>query len=317
MRQAGRYLPAYRKIRADHSMKDICREPVLAAEISYDPVRELGVDAAIVFSDILLPLESMGMSVEYLEGTGPVVDNHGPSDLFNIEPYDPESDPFKPWETIRAFRKMHRGIPIIGFSGGPVTIASYAISGKSDRDLSILRKMMHSRGAEFSRFASELKEMIILNVKEQIKSGADAVQIFESWLGGLSRDEYSNYIFPMHQEILSEIGKVPTILFSTSSHHLFTMISETGTDFISVDWKESLAHISQELKGSVGLQGNLDPMLAQDFPSEAISETKRIMDSMKYNPRYIFNLGHGVLPNTDPDTLKEIVGTVHRAGAEK
>ena len=312
MRQAGRYLPSYNKIRSTHSIRDICSDPAISAEITYDPVSEIGVDSAIVFSDILLPLEAMGLHIDYLEGTGPVVENVKKDGVLRIDSYDPDADRYKSWETIRIFRKNHGDIPIIGFCGGPVTIASYAMNGKADRELANFRRLMHAKTRQVTEILSELKEMIIANAREQIRAGADAVQIFESWAGSLSRDEYQRAILPIHREIFSEIGKVPTILFSTASHHLIRMLTATGTDFISIDWRENLPEISSEIPHEIGIQGNLDPMLAESFPKEAFGEARRITESMKDRNRYIFNLGHGVLPGTDPATLREIVNIVHQ-----
>ena len=312
MRQAGRYLPSYNKIRSNHSIKDICSDPAISAEITYYPVSEIGVDSAIVFSDILLPLEAMGLHIDYLEGTGPVVETVKKDRDLQIGSYDPSADRYKSWETIRIFRKNHGDIPIIGFCGGPVTIASYAMNGKADRELANFRRLMHAKARQVSEILSELKEMIIANAREQIRAGADAVQIFESWAGSLSRDEYQRTILPIHREIFSEIGKVPTILFSTASHHLIRMLTATGADFISIDWRENLTEISSEIPHEIGIQGNLDPMLAESFPQEAFSEARRIAESMKDRNRYIFNLGHGVLPSSDPATLREIVNIVHQ-----
>ncbi|MGC8505982.1 MAG: uroporphyrinogen decarboxylase [Thermoplasmata archaeon] len=312
MRQAGRYLPSYNKIRSTKSIKDICSDPVISAEITYDPVSELGVDSAIVFSDILLPLEAMGLHVDYLEGIGPTVETGKRDRDFQIGSYDSNADKYKSWETIRIFRKNHRDVPIIGFCGGPVTIASYAINGRADRELANFRKFMYAKARQVSEILSELKEMIIANAREQIRAGADAVQIFESWAGSLSRDEYQRTILPIHREIFSEIGKVPLILFSTASHHLTRMLTATGTDFISVDWRENISEISAEIPNEIGIQGNLDPMLAESFPEEAFGEARRIAESMRDRNKYIFNLGHGVLPGTNPATLREIVKIVHQ-----
>lgn len=315
MRQAGRYLPGYSRIRREHGIKEICRDRDLTLAVTEEPLDLLGVDAAIIFSDITIPLESMGFVVEFSEGVGPVIPNSltkNPT-LSGISEFLPSEYGYATYDAISKFKNTSPGMPIIGFSGGPLTLGSYAIRGRADKDLSYSKKLMFSNDRGFSELMDMLKEMIILNCKEQIRSGADAIQIFDSWAGYLSPYWFKKYADRYLREIQAELSGIkPTIYFSTQTCGMPEELTNLGFDFLSIDWRCDISHFSKMMGDRVGLQGNLDPSVVSDSPSRAIAESGDIVRSMAGIDRYIFNLGHGVLPHTNPETLREIVKTVHQ-----
>ena len=314
MRQAGRYLQGYRNVRKHHSIKDICRDASLTLQVTEEPVKEIGVDAAIIFSDIMLPVEAMGFRLDFREGTGPVVENSLKSnpELSGIIRYDPHNYRYATLEAISKFRENNTGVPIIGFSGGPVTIASYLAQGRPDRDLAFTKSLLLKEHPGFLSILEMVKEMVIENSRQQIKRGAAAIQIFDSWSGYLSPYQFRKYSRDYLQEIASELSSSSrTIYFSTQTGGMIPELRETGFNFLSLDWRMRLHDVSKHLDHDIGLQGNLDPSLVSGSPSEALTETRAIISEMRQFPPYIFNLGHGVLPDTNPQTLKDIVKLVH------
>ncbi|WP_393971867.1 uroporphyrinogen decarboxylase [Oxyplasma meridianum] len=314
MRQAGRYMRGYSEFRKSKSIKELCMNPEIIREITYEPVRELGVDSAIIFFDIMLPAEALGFRVDFRENHGPVIENSIASDPsmkklhdFNI------SDFYYPLEaSIRNFREKHSNVPIIGFAGGPLTIASYLMAGSSDRDLLFLKKTLGSDTSSFRRIMEMVTEMVIQVSKIQIRAGSAAIQIFDSWSGNLSPNTFSQFVKPYLDEIVSDLsGLVPLIYFSTSTAGLLKNIYDLGFDFLSLDWRMDLREVMERYGTKKGIQGNLDPSLAERFPEQAFKEAMMIAKDMRDFDRYIFNLGHGVLPGTDVKTLKKIVEIVH------
>lgn len=312
MRQAGRYMPSYQEVRKRRSIKEICRDPAVVEEVSFLPVRELGVDAAIIFSDILLPAEAMGFDLRYQEGLGPVISNPfgSPSRSSPVE-YDASGDIYSPSRAIKIFREKHASTPIIGFCGGPITVASYLIKGESDRDLAATRTLMYRNPSDYDDFLQMVTEAMITVLKSQISAGCDAVQIFDSWAGSLSREQFTHYREKFLSDLFSELGHARSIYFSTSSWHLLDQLRQVKANFLSLDWKNDLSAISPVIGDHVGLQGNMDPVLAQTGGEACNSEAMRITESMLHRKNYVFNLGHGVLPGTNPDTLRDIVNIVH------
>lgn len=314
MRQAGRYLKGYSEFRKSYSIKELCMNPEITGEITYEPVRELGVDAAIIFFDIMLPAEALGFKVDFKENQGPVIENSYASDHSMKKLHDFISSDFRyPLDkSIRNFRENHHDVPIIGFAGGPITIASYLMAGSSDRDLSFLKKTLGSDTSSFRNIMEMVTEMIIETAKIQVRAGSNAIQIFDSWSGNMSPYTFTEYVEPYLQEIVSDLsGSVPLIYFSTSTSGLLRNISRLGFDFLSLDWRMNLNEIREMYGSKVGLQGNLDPSLVEKFPEQAFREAGIIAESMNDFDRYIFNLGHGVLPQTEVKTLKKIVEIVH------
>ncbi len=314
MRQAGRYLEGYSNLRKTMSIKELCMIPEIIEKITYEPVRELGVDAAIIFSDIILPAEGLGFTVDFKENLGPVIGNSlvGERSMKNLHGFISSEFKYPLDKSITYFREKHPEVPVIGFVGGPLTIASYLMAGSSDRDLSMSKRIMGTDPASFTSIMKLVTGMVIEVSKLQIRSGAIAIQIFDSWSGNLSPYTFSSLVKPYLEDIVSEIsGSVPLIYFSTSTAGLLPVISGLGFDFLSLDWRLDLRDISERYGPGMGYQGNLDPSLVENFPARAFLEAKLIAESMKSSDRYVFNLGHGVLPGTKVKTLKKIVEIVH------
>jgi uroporphyrinogen decarboxylase len=312
MRQAGRYLPKYHELRKNRSIMEITLDPNTVEEISYLPVNEIGVDASIIFSDILLPVETMGFKLHYEDGKGPMISNSVLSGQNSkIMDYEPAADPYLPVEAVRLFKSRHPSTPLIGFCGGPVTVASYLIKGESDGDLAATRSLMYRKPDVYRRILRHVTDAMILLLKSQISAGCDVVQIFDSWAGSMSRDQFQQYRENFLSDIFTELGSSRSIYFSTSSWHLVDQLKELGATFLSMDWRSDLSSLIGVVRSGTGLQGNLDPVLSQSGSQACETETRRIVDSMLDQDGYIFNLGHGVLPGTDPGTLRDIVNIVH------
>ncbi|MHB1708267.1 MAG: uroporphyrinogen decarboxylase [Thermoplasmataceae archaeon] len=314
MRQAGRYLPGYTEARKSRTIKEMCMDPALLVKLMEEPINKLGVDAAIVFFDILLPLEAMGVTVDFADGTGPVVQpaaHEGP--YASLLEFDQREMKYPLIETVRKFKEMHTDIPLIGFSGGPVTMLSYLLSGGADRDMTVTKRAISSNEHLFRENMALLTEMIIALLKMQIRAGADVVQIFDSWAGFFSPYQYNSLMKKYLSEIVSELSplKRKVIYFSIATSGIVPQIVESGVDYISADWRSRLSLVDSIASGKVGLQGNLDPTIAASSPTGALMETGQILNDISYKQDYIFNLGHGVLPNTDYRTLQEIVRMVH------
>ncbi len=308
MRQAGRYLPYYREIKGGKTIKDICMDSALTADISYYPVSELGVDAAIIFSDILLPLESMGMNLDYVEKTGPLLSPV--KNLESLETFEKKAFDYPLSDSIRKFKAEHSGVPLIGFTGGPITLASYIIAGRSDRDLAVTRRFAYLKPALFAEILDLCADAVIKLSRYQKEAGADVIQIFDSWAGSLSSIQFEMTYRPFLQDIRSEL-EFPLIYFSTGTSGMIRSIADAGFDFLSVDWRADLLQVAREAGNSTGIQGNLDPFVVENSMPSALQEASVILERMKGRDNYIFNLGHGVLPATDPETLKKIVELVH------
>lgn len=313
MRQAGRYMPEFSQIRNGRSIREMCKDTETVAHITELPVRKLGVDAAIIFHDILLPLEAMGLRVEYGKD-GPsvrsnVMDLMARGKFFE---YSKENDNYPLPESIHKFREGNPGVPLIGFSGGPITLASYIISEKRDGDLSLVRRMIHNEPQRFSEILRILTEMIIGFSKAQLRAGVSVIQIFDSWAGYLSGDMFSKIYSSYLREISAELsGLAPTIYFSTGTWHVQSVLEELGFDYLSVDWRRDILSYSNAIKESLGIQGNLDPALAASDLNVVKAEVMRIANGMKWKNNYIFNLGHGVPQFGSENILKEIVREVH------
>ena len=309
MRQAGRYLPSYMRYREKMGIQEMMSSPDIIVEITHDPVEVIGVDAAIIFSDITTPLAGMGLRVKFLDSVGPVVENNlESSGISAIGEFDASSFDHPVMVAISRYKDRYRE-PLIGFAGGPITLLSYIVSYGVDRDLFKVKKLMLAENQIYRTAMRRLTDMVIDFARMQIRSGIDAFQLFDSWAGYLSPREYEEYVKPYIMEIMQEIsGSVPTIYFSTMTSSYITDMG-IASDFYSLDWRVDIGKISSSISEDIGIQGNLDPAIVNyDY---SLKEAKRIIDSVHGRIRYIFNTGHGLLPSTDPEKLKRLVEYIH------
>ncbi|KJE49759.1 MULTISPECIES: uroporphyrinogen decarboxylase [Acidiplasma] len=312
MRQAGRYMKSYNEIKKNLSIRDICMDPDITERITYSPVDLLGVDAAIIFADIILPLEAMNYDIDF-SNTGPVIYNgyQKNRDLKNIIEFDEKNLKYKTADAIKLFKERHKDVPLIGFSGGIITVLSYVLSGSSDNNLTYTKSVI-LRDKKFRLYKELIKDMIIKYLKMQINAGVDAVQIFDSWLGSLSPYIFEKNLKSDIFDIINEIkSNIPIIYFATGNSGMIGEFNDINPDFLSVDWRIKINDARVMLRNTIGIQGNLDPYVVQYDENAAIEETNYILNSMKSHDNYIFNLGHGVLPDTQESTLKRIVSFVH------
>ncbi len=320
MRQAGRYLPEYRKLREKYGFLELCKNPELAAEITLMPLRRFPLDAAIIFADLMTPLEAAGVKFELREGVGPIIEEPVRSlkDVENL--FVPESDEIAP-ETIQAIHFVKRelkGVPLIGFAGAPFTLASYLVEGKGTRDFALTKQFMFSEPKAWHRLMEKLTNLVVRFLKAQVSAGADAVQIFDSWVGCLSPDDYKAFVLPHMKRLFEETDElgVPRIHFGTGTAALLTLMKEAGGEVIGLDWRVHLDEAWQRLNFEVAVQGNLDPATLLG-PFEFVRE--RTLDILKRaggRTGHIFNLGHGILPQTDPDNIARLVDLVHSASQQ-
>jgi uroporphyrinogen decarboxylase len=316
MRQAGRSLPEYRSARGDGSILDAIRRPELAAELTLQPVRRYGVDAAILFSDIVVPVASVGFGVEVEQGRGPVVDRpfRGPDDLARLRPLEAESDTGFVLETIGLVTKELEplGIPLIGFAGAPFTVASYLIEGGPSRVYAHTKALMRGDPGLFARLLDVLADMALVSLRAQVRAGASAVQLFDSWVGALSPADYVTHVLPATHKVfagLADLG-VPRIHFGVGTGELLALMAVAGAEVVGVDWRVPLDEARRRLGPGYALQGNLDPTICL-APWDVIETQTRDVLKRGGGTGHVFNLGHGVLPETDPDVLARIVQLVH------
>jgi uroporphyrinogen decarboxylase len=316
MRQAGRSLPEYRARRGAGSILDAVRRPELAAELTLQPVRRYGVDAAILFSDIVVPVAAVGFGVIVAPGIGPVVERpfRGRQDLSRLRPLEPDED--TPWvaETVRILVK-ELTVPLIGFAGAPFTVASYLVEGRASRDYARTKTLMYSDEATWTALLGRLADLALASLRAQVKAGAAAVQLFDSWAGALAPAEYRRYVLPATSRIfagLADLG-VPRIHFGVGTGELLGLMAAAGADVVGVDWRVPLDQARARV-GDRAVQGNLDPVVCL-APWEVVAERARaVLAAAGPAPGHIFNLGHGVLPQTDPDILARLVDLVHAEG---
>jgi uroporphyrinogen decarboxylase len=315
MRQAGRYMAEYRAIRQKHTLLEICRQPELATEVTLQPVKALGVDAAILFADILLPLEPMGAPFEFAAGEGPVI--HEPvrdrAGVDKLQLFEPEEGLGHVLEAIRMLRKELDGkTPLIGFAGAPFTLASYLVEGGKSRNFALTKRMLYGEPELWHALAGKLAEVVRAYLRAQVRAGAQAVQLFDSWVGELSPADYREFVLPHVRHILADLQTtgVPVIHFGTGTGSLLELQREAGGTVIGVDWRTPLSQARTRLPG-VALQGNLDPLLLQAPRAYLAKRVAQVLDSAGAEPGHIFNLGHGILPETSPDACKFVVEHVH------
>jgi uroporphyrinogen decarboxylase len=314
MRQAGRYLPSYMRIKGDRTVIDLAKDPERASEAAVDAVRALGVDAAIVFADIMLPLESVGVDFRIQENVGPVVARPvgGEEDVESIGHLDASGEmPFLADGVSLTLEKLGGTVPLIGFSGAPFTLAAYLVEGGPSRDLEKTKAMMYSRPELWKSLMEKLTGLVCAYLDAQVRAGVDAVQLFDSWVGCLAPEDYRRFVLPYTREVLSSIGGVPKIHFCADSASLIEAFHETGADVLSVDWRLSISDVWERCSEKTAVQGNLDPAAAVAGGKEMERRVSSILRSAEGHRGHIFSLGHGVARQTSPENLRTIVQLVH------
>ncbi|OCA87396.1 uroporphyrinogen decarboxylase [Pseudobacillus wudalianchiensis] len=320
MRQAGRSQPEYRKLKEKYSLFEITRQPELCAYVTKLPVDQYNVDAAILYKDIMSPLPSIGVDVDIKSGIGPVIDNpiRSLADVEKLGEIDPENDVPYVLDTIRLLTKEQLDVPLIGFAGAPFTLASYMIEGGPSKNYNKTKAFMYAEPKAWQALMNKLAEMTVTYVRAQVKAGARAVQIFDSWVGALNVADYRLFIKPVMERIFSELREenVPLIMFGVGASHLAKEWHDLPLDVVGLDWRLPIKE-AREMGITKTVQGNLDPAILL-APWEVIEERARaILDEGLAEPGHIFNLGHGVFPDVNPDTLKRLTSFVHEYSAAK
>ncbi|HMK76812.1 MAG TPA: uroporphyrinogen decarboxylase [Thermodesulfobacteriota bacterium] len=321
MRQAGRYLKEYRALRKKHSFLEMCKNPELAAQVTLQPIEKFKLDAAIIFSDILIPLEPMGVEFEFAKGEGLVFRHplRERKDVERLRVFDPEEEISFLMKAIRIVRKELEGrVPLIGFSGAPFTLASYVIEGGHSKNYALTKSLMYQDHPTWDALMEKLSEVLIRYVNAQIRSGVQALQMFDSWAGCLSPGDYEEYVLPYSRKVMDGVNKsVPLIHFATANSTLLELMKRAGGDVIGVDWRVDIGEAWARLAYDVAIQGNLDPVILLG-PVDLIEKNlKKILARAGDRPGHIFNLGHGILPNTPPDHVAVLVDMVHEYSSRR
>jgi len=315
MRQAGRYMAEYRALREKYTLLEICQQPELAAEVTLQPVRALGVDAAILFADILLPAIPLGVGLEFAKGEGPVLQNPVRTmyDVKALRPVDPQTDLGYVMDAIRILRGELGNTPLIGFCGAPFTVASYIVEGGSSREFLKTKTMMYSAPATWHALMDKLSAVLMDYLVAQIRAGAQAVQVFDSWVGALSPQDYVDFVQPYSRRILqaSQAEEVPVIHFGTSAATLLPAMKAAGGTVLGLDWRIPLDDGWDILGHDVAVQGNLDPAALFAPLPELKKRVHDILRRADGRPGHIFNLGHGILQHTLVENVKAVVDMVH------
>ena len=317
MRQAGRSLPEYFAVRGEGTILNAVADPERAAEITLQPVRRYGVDAAILFSDIITPTWASGFGIDITPGVGPECEHPFASaaDLARLRPLDPATDLAFQTATVELL-VAELDVPLIGFAGAPFTLAGYLVEGRPSRDHAKVKSLMAGDSTLWHQLCERLADHAITTLTAQVEAGASVVQLFDSWAGALHPDHYRRFVAPHSERILAAMRDldVPTIHFGITTGELLDQFATVGADVVGVDWRTSLADARARTGGKVALQGNLDPALCLAPWSTVEAEVRRVLADNDGHPAHIFNLGHGVLPQTDPDILAGVVDLVHREG---
>jgi uroporphyrinogen decarboxylase len=313
MRQAGRYMSVYRAVRERHGFLQMVKIPEVAAEVTMQPITAFGMDAAIIFADILPPLEGLGLRLTFEKGEGPVIHNpiRGPADIAALQPYDAQAHS---GYTLEALRLVRRQLPadtaLYGFSGAPFTLASYAIEGGGSRDYRRTKAMMYADPASWHALMERLTGLVSSYLIAQVAAGADVVQIFDSWAGALAPDDYREYVLPYVQRAVRATQATtgaPVVYFGTDMNGMLPMLRETGADVLGLDWRITLADGWAAYGHDVAVQGNLDPMALHGPWPEIERRARAILDQAAGRPGHIFNVGHGILTETPEDNVKRLV----------
>jgi uroporphyrinogen decarboxylase len=320
MRQAGRALPEYRAIRGEGSILDAIRQPKLAAEITLQPVNRYGVDAAILYSDIVVPVAAIGFGVDIAPGTGPVVAEpfRSARDLDRLRPLDAERDTPYVLETVAAVADaLPDDVPLIGFAGAPFTVASYLIEGGPSRTYARTKALMHGDPELWGALLDRLADLAVASLRSQVEAGARAVQVFDSWAGSLNPSQYERFVLPASRKVFDAVADfgVPRIHFGVNTGELLPLLRAAGADVVGVDWRTPLSVARARVGDGVALQGNLDPAICLAPWDVVATEVRAVLAANDGHPAHVFNLGHGVLPETDPTVLERVVELVHAEGA--
>jgi uroporphyrinogen decarboxylase len=316
MRQAGRALPEYRKVREGVGMLESCLRPDLIVEITMQPVRRYGVDAAILFSDIVLPLKAAGVDLDIKPGVGPVVaspvrDAAAVAALPTLEPGQVDGVA----DAVRGLVSELGATPLIGFAGAPFTLASYLVEGGPSRDHARTKALMYGDEDTWHALAGRLADLAIAFLRVQVDAGVSAIQLFDSWAGSLSAADYERYVLPHSRRVLAAVTDVPRIHFGVDTGELLGLMAAAGADVVGVDWRVPLDQAASRVGPDVALQGNLDPAAVfAPWPATA-QRVRDVLRAGRHAPGHVFNLGHGVLPDTDPDALARVVELVHHETA--
>ena len=315
MRQAGRYLPEYREIRAKHAFLEVCKTPDLAVEVSMQPFRRLGVDAIIIFSDILIPAEAMGLALE-LGDAGPNLPQpvRSMADVQRLRIFDPEVETGFLMEALRrTVKAAGPDVPVLGFAASPWTLACYMIEGKTKEGFASVKSFLYSEPKVFRELLQKISQATILYLKAQIAAGVSAVQLFDTWCGELNFQDYTEYVLPVVQQVISQLGKaVPVIYYTKASHHLLDSVVKAGADVLSVDWRVPLAALRKLAGPNVAIQGNLDPAVLFSTAEKIQGNTLEIAGELG-GRGHILNLGHGILQHTPVENAQVFIRTGQHA----
>lgn len=318
MRQAGRYQPEYRKIREKYSLFEITHRPEVCAEVTMLPIQQLDVDAAILFADIMTPMPALGIDVEIKSSIGPVISNPitSKADVEKLGTLDPDTDVPYILDTIKLLREQLH-VPLIGFAGAPFTLASYLLEGGPSRNYYKTKAFMHAQPEAWHLLMDKLGEMTITYLKAQIKAGAQAIQVFDSWVGALNAQDYRTFVAPVMNKIFAALQNedAPKIMFGVGAGHLLTEWNRLPLDVIGLDWRTSIQS-AREQGVTRTVQGNLDPGLLLADWAQIEQKTKEILDQGMENPNFIFNLGHGVYPQVQVETLQRLTAFIHEYSAK-
>jgi uroporphyrinogen decarboxylase len=316
MRQAGCYMPEYRAIREKHGFLEMCRTPELAVEVTMQPVDLVGVDAAILFSDILVPFPGMGLELSFAKGEGPVIHNpvRSAADVAKLHVADPIEDTGYVMETIKILRgELADKVPLIGFAGAPFTLASYMIEGHGTRDYENCKALMWQDPAAWDRLMTVTSDTVIAYLSAQIDAGAQAVQVFDSWVGYVAPRDYERSILPHSARVIAEVSKkgVPVIHFANGATSMLDLVLQAGGDVVGVDWRLDMAKAVQVIDERFAIQGNIDPVALFAPDDELERMVVEILEAVGTRPGHVFNLGHGIHKTSDPEKARTLVRLVH------
>ncbi len=320
MRQAGRFMPEYREVRSKTGFLELCHNPQLCAEVTVMAVKLLKVDAAIIFSDILLPLQSLGCGLEFVKGDGPVIHNpvRSVADVEKLPKIDCRESLSYVLEAVKTARcELPENIPLIGFAGAPFTLASYLIEGGSSRNFEKTKRFMYTERRAWDTLMQKLSVIVSDHLNNQLDAGAQAVQLFDSWIGCLGQSDYIEYVLPHVARTISGIKKgFPVVHFGTGTSALLALMKQAGGDVIGVDWRIDLNAAWEKVGYDRGVQGNLDPVILFAEKDEIKRRAQQVLSQAGGRPGHVFNLGHGVLPETPYENVKYLVEVVHELGSK-
>ena len=320
MRQAGRYMSEYRALRERYSLLELCRTPELATEVTLQPLRRIELDAAILFSDILLPLEPMGIRFDFVAGEGPAIENplRSEADIDRLKKVEPRESLSHVLAAIRQIQGELAGrVPLIGFAGAPFTLASYAIEGGHSANFARTKALMYGAPAAWHRLCGQLADLVAAYLTAQVEAGVDAVQLFDSWVGALNARDYREFILPHSRRIFEALAPlgVPTIHFGVGTGAILAELREAGGDVIGADWRTPLDEAWARIGADRAIQGNLDPTVLLGPIDRALAATDDVLARAGGRPGHVFNLGHGILPSTPLDHVQAVARYVHRQTA--